>query len=385
MKSIYDSRQRLKFVFIFTAILIAIASLVVSDMLIKDLAQEERQKMEVWAEATRLTASKNTAVDLSLVLKILEGNTTIPVVLCNDKDSIMFVKNINFPENNDVEEFKKAKVKELKSKNTIVIDMEDGTFQYVYYDDSIILKRLLIYPYAQLTVVFVFIVIAFLALASTKKAEQNKVWVGLSKETAHQLGTPISSLIAWVEYLRTKDIDPSLLNEMEKDVKRLETIAERFSKIGSNPDPVPVDINNSIRSALSYMSTRISAKVMFYTHLTDEPVPVLMNDSLFAWVIENLTKNAVDAMEGQGEITFQVEERDKVVRIDVTDTGKGIAKSKFKTVFNPGYTTKKRGWGLGLSLVKRIIESYHGGKIFVKNSEVGKGTTFRIELRKYKG
>ena len=385
MKSIYDSRQRLKFVFIFTAILIAIASLVVSDMLIKDLAQEERQKMEVWAEATRLTASKNTAVDLSLVLKILEGNTTIPVVLCNDKDSIMFVKNINFPENNDVEEFKKAKVKELKSKNTIVIDMEDGTFQYVYYDDSIILKRLLIYPYAQLTVVFVFIVIAFLALASTKKAEQNKVWVGLSKETAHQLGTPISSLIARVEYLRTKDIDPSLLNEMEKDVKRLETIAERFSKIGSNPDPVPVDINNSIRSALSYMSTRISAKVKIYTHLTDEPVPVLMNDSLFAWVIENLTKNAVDAMEGQGEITFQVEERDKVVRIDVTDTGKGIAKSKFKTVCNPGYTTKKRGWGLGLSLVKRIIESYHGGKIFVKNSEVGKGTTFRIELRKYKG
>lgn len=332
-----------------------------------------------------MTASKNTAVDLSLVLKILEGNTTIPVVLCNDKDSIMFVKNINFPENNDVEEFKKAKVKELKSKNTIVIDMEDGTFQYVYYDDSIILKRLLIYPYAQLTVVFVFIVIAFLALASTKKAEQNKVWVGLSKETAHQLGTPISSLIAWVEYLRTKDIDPSLLNEMEKDVKRLETIAERFSKIGSNPDPVPVDINNSIRSALSYMSTRISAKVKIYTHLTDGPVPVLMNDSLFAWVIENLTKNAVDAMEGQGEITFQVEERDKVVRIDVTDTGKGIAKSKFKTVFNPGYTTKKRGWGLGLSLVKRIIESYHGGKIFVKNSEVGKGTTFRIELRKYKG
>ena len=233
MKSIYDSRQRLKFVFIFTAILIAIASLVVSDMLIKDLAQEERQKMEVWAEATRLTASKNTAVDLSLVLKILEGNTTIPVVLCNDKDSIMFVKNINFPEN-DVEEFKKAKVKELKSKNTIVIDMEDGTFQYVYYDDSIILKRLLIYPYAQLTVEFVFIVIAFLALASTKKAEQNKVWVGLSKETAHQLGTPISSLIAWVEYLRTKDIDPSLLEEMEKDVKRLETIAERFSKIGAN-------------------------------------------------------------------------------------------------------------------------------------------------------
>lgn len=383
MKSIYDSRQRLKYVFIITAILISIASLVVSDMLIKDLAREERQMMEVWAEATRLTASKDAAVDMSLVLKILQGNTTIPVVLCNDRDSIMSLKNIDLPENN-VGEFEKAKVQELKSKNTIVIDMEDGTFQYVYYDDSVILKRLLIYPYVQLSIVFVFIAIAFLALASTKKAEQNKVWVGLSKETAHQLGTPISSLIAWVEYLRTKEIDPSLLSEMEKDVKRLETIAERFSKIGSNPDPAPVDINNSIRTALSYMSTRISSKVKIYTHLAAEPVMVLMNDSLFAWVVENLTKNAVDAMEGQGEITFQVEERDKFVRIDVTDTGKGIPKSKFNTVFNPGYTTKKRGWGLGLSLVKRIIESYHGGKIFVKSSEAGKGTTFRIELRKYK-
>ena len=383
MKSIYHSRQRLKFLFIFTAILIAIASWVISDMLIKDLAHEERHKMEVWAEATRLTASKDAAVDMSLVLKILQGNTTIPVVLCNEQDSVLFFKNIDLSDN-EVERFPQAKVQELKSKNTIAIDMEDGTFQYVYYDDSIILKRLLVFPFAQLAVVFVFIAIAFLALASTKRAEQNKVWVGLSKETAHQLGTPISSLIAWLEYLRTKEIDTSLLNEMEKDVKRLETIAERFSKIGSNPDPIPVDINDSIRTALGYMSTRISSKVKIYTHLTATPVFVLMNDSLFAWVIENLTKNAVDAMEGQGEITFQVEERDKLVRIDVTDTGKGIAKSKFKTVFHPGYTTKKRGWGLGLSLVKRIIESYHGGKIFVKNSELGKGTTFRIELRKCK-
>lgn len=383
MKSIYDSRQRLKLIFIFTAILIAMASVVVSDMLIKDLAREERQKMEVWAEATRLIASEDAAVDMSLVLKILQGNTTIPVLLCNDKDSIMDVKNIDFPETN-VEIFKKNKVKELKSKNTIVIDMGDDTYQYVYYDDSIILKRLLVYPYAQLVIVFVFILIAFLALASTKKAEQNKVWVGLSKETAHQLGTPISSLIAWMEYLRTKEIDPSLINEMEKDVKRLETIAERFSKIGSNPDPAPVDINNSIRMALSYMETRISSKVKIHTRFSELPVFVLINDALFAWVVENLTKNAVDAMEGQGEITFQVEEREKVVRIDISDTGKGIPKSKFKTVFNPGYTTKKRGWGLGLSLVKRIIESYHGGKIFVKNSDVGKGTTFRIELRKYK-
>lgn len=383
MQNIYDSRQRLKYVFIITAVLIAIVSVVVSDILIKDLAKEERQKMEVWADATRLTATMDSAVDMSLVLKIIQGNTTIPVVLCNDKDSIIADKNVDFPDR-DVEAFKKAKVKELKSKNKIVIDMGDNSFQYVYYDDSSILKRLLIYPYVQLTVVFVFILIAFLALASTKKAEQNKVWVGLSKETAHQLGTPISSLIAWMEYLKTKDIDPSLLEEMEKDIKRLGTIAERFSKIGSNPEPVPVDISSAVQSAVDYMQTRISSKVQLITLLPDKPVFVLMNDSLFSWVIENLTKNAVDAMEGHGKIIYQVEEKDKTVRIDVSDTGKGIAKSKFKTVFNPGYTTKKRGWGLGLSLVKRIIESYHNGQIYVKSSEIGKGTTFRIELRKCK-
>ena len=226
----------------------------------------------------------------------------------------------------------------------------------------------------------VFISLAFLALASTKKAEQNKVWVGLSKETAHQLGTPISSLIAWLEYLKLKDIDASILTEMEKDVKRLETIADRFSKIGSTPEPVPLDIRESIRQALDYMETRISSNVKITVEMPDEPILVLMNNALFAWVVENLCKNAVDAMEGQGLISFKIEKRGKKVRIDVSDTGKGILKSKFKTVFNPGYTTKKRGWGLGLSLVKRIVESYHGGKIFVKSSEIGKGTTFRIEL-----
>lgn len=385
MNSLYDSRQRLKFVFIITAILIAIASVVVSDMLIKNLAQEERHKIEIWSEATRVMTSENPSLNMNLILKIIQGNNSIPVILCNECDSVLSYNNIEIPEKN-VESFMRDKVKELKSKNRpIVIDMDNGSFQYLYYDDSIILKRLLIYPYAQLSVVFVFILLAFLALASTKKAEQNKVWVGLSKETAHQLGTPISSLIAWVEYLRTKDIDSLFLDEMEKDVKRLETIAERFSKIGSNPDPVPVNICNSIVMALEYMQTRISSKVKIQTSLPPNPILVSISDSLFAWVIENLTKNAVDAMEGQGIITFVVEEREKVVRIDITDTGKGIPKSKFKTVFNPGYTTKKRGWGLGLSLVKRIIDSYHGGKIFVKSSEIGKGTTFRIELRKYHG
>lgn len=385
MSSIYDSRQRWKLGFIFAAVLIAIFSVVVSDLLIKDLAREERQKMEVWSEATRVMTSENPSLNMQLILKIIQGNTSIPVILCTDRDEVVSYNNIEIPEK-DPELFLRKKVKELKAKNPpIAIDMEDGSFQYLYYDDSIILKRLLIYPYAQLSIVFVFILLAFLALSSTKKAEQNKVWIGLSKETAHQLGTPISSLIAWVEYLRTKEIDASLLNEMDKDVKRLQTIAERFSKIGSDPDPLPTDLVESIRTALGYMSTRISSKVTIHADLPAQPILVLMNDSLFAWVIENLTKNAVDAMEGHGDIHLHIEERDTLVRIDISDTGKGIPKSKFKTVFNPGYTTKRRGWGLGLSLVKRIIESLQGGKIYVKSSELGKGTTFRIELRKYKG
>ena len=381
MNSIYDSRQRLKYLFIIAAIFIAIASVFVSDLLIKDLAREEREKIEIWAEATRVLTSEDPSLNMNLILKIIQGNTSIPVMLCNDQDSVMNYKNIELPEKG-ADEYLRKKVEVLKHKNQpLPIDMGDGTFQYLYYDDSINLKRLLVYPYAQLSVMAVFILLAFIALASTKRAEQNKVWVGLSKETAHQLGTPISSLIAWLEYLKLKDIDPALLAEMEKDVKRLEMIAERFSKIGSTPEPVPVDICQSISSALEYMQTRISSKVKISIEAPDHPVVVLMNNSLFAWVVENLCKNAVDAMGGQGSITFHVEEKGKNVRIDVTDTGKGILKSRFKTVFNPGYTTKKRGWGLGLSLVKRIVESYHGGKIFVKSSEIGKGTTFRIELR----
>ena len=311
MNSIYDSRQRLKYLFIIAAIFIAIASVFVSDMLIKDLAREEREKIEIWAEATRVLTSEDPSLNMNLILKIIQGNTSIPVMLCNDQDSVMNYKNIELPEKG-AEEYLRKKVEELKHKNQpIPIDMEDGTFQYLYYDDSINLKRLLVYPYAQLSVMAVFILLAFIALASTKRAEQNKVWVGLSKETAHQLGTPISSLIAWLEYLKLKDIDPTLLTEMEKDVKRLEMIAERFSKIGSTPEPVPVDICQSINSAVEYMQTRISSKVKISIEAPGHPVVVLMNNSLFSWVVENLCKNAVDAMEGQGSITFHIEEKNQ--------------------------------------------------------------------------
>ena len=403
IRSFYDSRQWLTYFFILVAILIVIATVYFSNSLSKELAEEERNKAEVWAEATN--ALNTTLVFdspddippdydelnikyedsqytlMNLILKIINSNQSIPVILWNENDSL--ISSLNLLEK-ESEVLSESKIKEIKSKNPpIVIEIDNDLKQYLYYDDSVFLKRLMMFPYVQLSVVFVFIILSFLALLSTKKAEQNKVWVGLSKETAHQLGTPISSLIAWVEYLKTKDVDGVYLKEMEKDVKRLETIADRFSKIGSNPDIMPLNINEAVISSYEYMSTRISSKVKFNTVLPEEPALVLMSESLFSWVIENITKNAVDAMEGMGCIDYNVTNNAKKVYIDITDTGKGISKSRFKTIFNPGYTTKTRGWGLGLSLAKRIIESYPGGKIYVKTSEIGKGATFRIELRKY--
>jgi K+-sensing histidine kinase KdpD len=386
------------------AVLIVIATVVFSNSLSKKLATEERIKAEVWAEAMNILTAPDTLNNLddeillsyealekkhketestlmNLILKIINSNTSIPTILCDENDSVSSYKNIDIPEK-DADTF----LKKFKTKNPpIVIKIDEKESQYLYYDDSVFLKRLLMFPYIQLSVVFAFIMLSFFALISVKKAEQNKVWVGLSKETAHQLGTPISSLIAWVEYLKIKDVDGIYLKEMEKDVKRLETIADRFSKIGSNPDLLPLNINDLIKSSYEYMSTRVSSKVKIDIEPSDEPALVLINESLFSWVTENLTKNAVDAMEGQGKITYHVENNTKKVYIDVSDTGKGIPKSRFKTIFIPGYTTKARGWGLGLSLVKRIIESYPGGKIYVKNSETGKGSTFRIELRKHHG
>jgi signal transduction histidine kinase len=383
MSNIYDSRQQIKYVFIIVAILIAITSLLTSNSLIEKLANEEREKVKIWAGAARALVKYDDPEIIKLSLSILESNTTIPALLCDADDKVVYQKNITLPEKN-AEAFLKNKIEELRKKNKLIpIEFEGEAFQHLYYDDSIILKHLIMYPYIQLSVVFVFILIAFFALVSTKKAEQNKVWVGLSKETAHQLGTPISSLIAWVEYLQG-EVEPNLLSEMRKDVLRLETVADRFSKIGSKPELIPVCINDTVQSALDYMGTRISKKVKIAIEMPDEPVLVLMSASLFAWVIENLVKNAVDAMEGQGLISVKIESARKNVYIDVADTGKGIAKSKFDAVFHPGYTTKARGWGLGLSLVRRIIEAYHGGKIYVKSSEVGKGTVFRIELDKYK-
>ncbi|MDR0349848.1 MAG: HAMP domain-containing histidine kinase [Tannerella sp.] len=392
MRNIYDSRQYLKYIFIIGATLISVVSVVISDSLIKKLAAEERQRIEIWAATTRIWTLEDSEENPNyvrdqtnlLLFDIIHGNTTIPIIVCDDHDHIVDNRNIQVSEK-EGDAYLKKKIGEFKAKNPpIVMEIDEGIHHYVYYDDSIILKRLLVFPYAQLLVMFIFIVIAFLALMSTKRAEQNKVWVGLSKETAHQLGTPISSLIAWIEYLNTKEVDAVYLTEMEKDVKRLETIADRFSKIGSSPDLKPLNINEAIRTSCEYMGSRISSKVKVTVDAPERRLFVLMSESLFSWVIENLTKNAVDAMGGQGSLRFQVRERGQKVCIDVSDTGKGLPKAKFKTIFNPGYTTKTRGWGLGLSLVKRIVESCPGGKIYVRESLLGKGTTFRIELRKQK-
>lgn len=384
MANIYNSGKWIKYAFLLAAILIAIISSIAFDSLIKKLADEERQKMEVWGDATRAAISQDPSINMALMLKIIEGNTSIPVFLCDANDSIIAYKNIIFPEHNK-DTFKRKKLEELKNKNEpIIIDLGGGTYQYIYYDDSILLKQLLLYPYVQLIIVIIFISVAFTAILSFKKAEQNKIWAGLSKETAHQLGTPISSLMAWTEYLQAKGTEPAVLYEIEKDIKHLQRVAERFSKIGSIPHAEPQNIVFLLQNSIEYMQTRISSKVQIdMVNPPQKAVFAAVDKILFSWVIENLIKNAVDAMEGQGHISINISDTDeKKIRIDVSDTGKGIPKSKFNTIFNPGYTTKKRGWGLGLSLAKRIITSCHKGKIFVKNSEMGKGSTIRIVLPK---
>jgi signal transduction histidine kinase len=388
---LYESGQKFKFFFIITAATIAVASVWVTNVLVGNLSKEERKKIETWAESVRLlslqTADPESDKEVinaynKFLLRIVEDNVSIPLLLTDEDGTILLHKNILLPKENE-ESFLQEKLAAFKSKNApIILEMEEPIRQYVYYDESKVLKQLFIFPYVQLLVVFGFIIISFLALSSTKKAEQNKVWVGLSKETAHQLGTPISSLMAWMEYLKTQSIDPEMLAEIDKDVQRLNMIADRFSKIGSSPEPSPMHVNSAIRHAMDYMGKRISTKVSVVYDFPEEDVWALMNDALFGWVIENLIKNAVDAMNGKGVITFSLRQTDTEVKIDISDTGKGIRKHHFETVFHPGYTTKNRGWGLGLSLVRRIVQSYSKGKIYVLRSELNKGTTFRIELNR---
>lgn len=357
---------------VIAAVVIAVVSLLVSHFLVRDLQAEERAKMETWAEALHALNTADETTDLTLVLNVIQSNNTIPVIVVNSEGGIDDFRNIS-----DTLHIETYARRMMQAGDTIRIEG-----QLVCYDESTMLKRLTQWPYVQLGIVMIFVVVAIFALLSSKKAEQNKVWVGLSKETAHQLGTPISSLMAWVEILKEQHPEDDLIPEMDKDVKRLERIAERFSKIGSLPEPVDSSMNEVLDHVVDYMDRRTSKKVEMVRRLPDHDVRVRMNASLFEWVIENLCKNAVDAMEGSGRIELTLLDEPERVVIEVEDNGKGIRKKDLKNVFTPGFTTKKRGWGLGLSLAKRIVEEYHKGRIFVKQSEVGRGTTFRIELKK---
>lgn len=396
-RNIYDSRRIWKMVLLAVSLMLVGAFIYISNRLVKDLAKQERERMEIWADATReIVKQIESESNSDFPLRIIEGNHNIPVLLVdNETGTIAGQRNFKLPEPADTaktsieeysqvnKDFLEKKLKKLRnSSNKIEIDEVNQT---LYYEDSDVLRRLAYYPYIQLAVMLLFLGIAYFALISVKRAEQNRVWVGLSKETAHQLGTPISSLMAWTQMLDSMGVDKEIITDMDTDVHRLSVIADRFSKIGSMPDKELTFINEAVESSLAYMRTRVPKHVTLTIHTDDEKnCGVMLCQSLFEWVMENLTKNAVDAMEGKGSIDIVVTSDERHAHLYVKDTGKGIARKNFKNVFNPGFTTKKRGWGLGLTLVKRIIEEYHGGKIYVKESEVGKGTTFAIEIPKVK-
>lgn len=380
--------RRVKIVFVLTAILVAVSSLFVSKTLTDNLKREEQGRMEVWAEAMKSLSKADGNTDLSLVLKVLNENDYIPVILLDRRGNVTDYRNVSLRGANRADSLRDARQLALNwiaegHVIRVTIDNVDNSYINVCYDESLILKRLTIFPFVQLAVVVIFVVLAVFALLASKRAEQNRVWAGLSKETAHQLGTPISSLMAWVEVLKEEYPDDALIPELDKDVSRLRLISDRFSKIGSKPELAMVSLQEVLAHVVDYIDRRTSHNVVIRCQLPDHDVMVNINAALFEWVIENLCKNAVDAMNGgPGTLSIAVMETGQKVAIDVADTGKGISKKNLKTVFKPGFTTKKRGWGLGLSLAKRIIEEYHKGRIFVKSSEVGVGTTFRIELGK---
>lgn len=400
---IYERQRTGKLIFLAVSIIAIVAFLLVSNSLVKELARQERERMNIWASATEKLARADVDSDFEFLLAIISQNNSIPVLVADSTYNIIDFRNFRLPDATDSEP---QSFQQLSERNRdyltrrllkagggrplrqladsdphfIRVEINYNVYQYIYYEDSILLKRLSLYPYIQLIVMLILVVIIYSAVIYTKKAEQNRVWAGLSKETAHQLGTPISSLMAWNEFLRASEMASEVTEEIDKDVRRLSTIAERFSKIGSNPELQLEYLNDTVERSLQYMKSRISGKVAMTMNLSADDHGVMLSPSLFEWVMENLTKNAVDAMDGEGTITITTGADKDKIWIEVADTGKGIARKNFKNVFSPGYTTKKRGWGLGLTLVKRIIEEYHGGKIFVKDSEMGKGTTFRIEL-----
>lgn len=362
------------------AIVFAVVSLVVSDRLVKQMGQEERRKMELWAAATQAVASNDYEESLLFASRILESNTTIPMILVNERGDILSYNNIDLPRK-DPDIYLYQKLHKFRQ-GYPPIEIENGLGrEYLYYSDSSTLEQLLLFPYIQVAVFLVILGISVLAIISLKRADQNHIWEGMSRETAHQLGTPISSLMAWREILMSQGVDPMIVAEMGKDIQRLEMIADRFQKIGSTPNLIPCDLGVLVMKAVAYMQPRISAGVVLEVQdEPHEPIWVAVSEPLIAWVFENLIKNAVDAMQAKGTISIRYIAQDGKAMIDIHDTGKGIARSQYESIFRPGYTTRQRGWGLGLSLARRIIHDYHRGRIYVKNSVLGEGTTFRITL-----
>jgi signal transduction histidine kinase len=392
---LYLKKRRWKILLLFSAILIGLGSLLYTQWLTGNMAEEERKKVELWAEATKRMGMTEHIPDspefntlstryYTLIYMILTQNTTIPIIIVNSQGEILDDANIEYSSNRKTAVLERELEKMKKRVDPIVLELGEGQEQYLYYRESSLLRNLRFFPVVQMLVIVLFIGIAYYAFSASRKAEQNQVWVGMSKETAHQLGTPISALMAWIEILKLKDIDETLIQEFEKDIQRLGKITERFSKIGSAPELLLTNVVEVLNNTLAYLKSRFSNKVQFESAYDENSVfEVPLNAALFSWVIENLCKNAIDAMENKhGIIALSITEKEDHLRIDISDTGKGIPKSHFKTIFQPGYSTKKRGWGLGLSLAKRIIEMYHKGKIFIKQSEIDKGTTFRIILKK---
>ena len=372
------------YTFILTILLvIVVLSVSFTTRLANKFAEEEYRKIELWAEATRQLVLADEDDNIDLILSVMEGNTTIPVYMVDSDHQLLLSRNVREPKHNK-EEFYKQRINDLRqSQEPIVVQVNEEVTQYIYYEDSILLRRLYWFPYVQLAVIIAFIAIAVIALIMAQRSEQNSLWVGLSKETAHQLGTPISSLNAWNELLKATYPNDALLPQMDEDIRRLQMIAERFSKIGSQPTLNQEALLPIVQSAMEYMRVRTSNKITYTLH-ADTDCQVMVCKPLFEWVIENLCKNSIDSMEGKGEITLSLTKQENKVHLDITDTGKGIDRRHFKTIFKPGYTSKKRGWGLGLSLAKRIIEDYHRGKLFVKQSQIGVGSTFRITLEQAK-
>ena len=378
--SIYDKKETLKYILVGVAIVIAVSFYALSSKLVSVLEDEEKAKVELWAEATREISLADINDDISFLRTVIGANNSIPVILAESSFNVLSYRNL--PEKGFTDEELKEMAKDFASKyDPIVIDLPSEAVQLICYDDSKALKLLRYVPQVILAVVVVFLLCVVVLILTIKQSEQNRLWVGLFKETAHQLGTPTSSLMAWAEILKMNYPEDKLLPELDKDVIRLKTIVERFSQIGSKTEIDVANVSEVVTEVVNYMRNRISKQVEIHTSMPKEAF-ALLNIPLFEWVIENLCKNAVDAMSGKGELTIQINETSSAVVIDVTDTGKGISKSNISKVFNTGFTTKARGWGLGLSLSKRIIKEYHGGKIYVKHSQLDKGTTFSIELKK---